>query len=191
MPFEYHETGISGLKLIEPEVFKDDRGHLVETYLKGDFKSAGINTEFIQDKITVSKPSVLRGIHYQAGEYSQAKLVSCMKGRVFDVVVDLRKYEDTFGNYRTFELSGLNRNMVFIPRGCAHGYVALGEETTVHYKIDNDYAPDMERGIRWDDSFLNIEWPIEEPILSSKDENLCDFNEIIEKGDAFKNRPRT
>lgn len=171
MPFEFKETKIKDVKIIEPEVFEDERGFFLETYVKEDFEEAGISTDFVQDNHSKSEYGVLRGLHFQKGEYSQAKLVRCAKGVIFDVAVDLRPESETFGEHIWFILSEHNRRQIYIPRDFAHGFLSLSETAEVVYKVDNDYAPNQEGGIIWDDPQLNIPWPIEKPKLSDQDMN--------------------
>lgn len=169
MPFDIDQAQIPDIKVIKPEVFADERGFFMETYVKEDFEDAGIESEFIQDNHSKSEYGVLRGLHFQKGEYSQAKLVRCVEGVIFDVAVDLREESETFGEYVWFILSEHNRKQIYIPRGFAHGFLVLSETAEVIYKVDNDYAPNQEAGIRWDDPDLGIPWPIEDPALSEKD----------------------
>lgn len=167
---EYKETDIKGVWVLEPKVFNDARGYFFESWRQADFDShIGRHVEFIQDNESKSSYGVLRGLHYQRGDYSQAKLVRVIMGRVLDVVVDLRKSSPTFGKYVMVELSGDNKRQFFIPRGFAHGFLVLSDEAIFTYKVDNVYAPDQEAGIRWDDPTIGIEWPIDRAdVLTSK-----------------------
>ena len=163
--------GIKGLKVVEPTVFGDARGYFMETYNYNDFKEAGINVEFVQDNESKSSYGVLRGLHYQKGDYSQAKLVRVIRGTVVDVAVDIRRSSPTFGQYVAVELSEDNKRQLFIPRGFAHGFVVLSEEAVFTYKVDNGYAPQQEASIRWDDPTIAIQWPIDpkDVLTSEKD----------------------
>jgi dTDP-4-dehydrorhamnose 3,5-epimerase len=185
MPFTFTDGDLNGVKLITPETFNDSRGKLVETYLKTDYEAAGIETEFIQDKYSESTNGVLRGLHYQTGEYAQAKLVRCTSGVVLDVTVDLREDSPTFGQYSKHVLSEHNNKMVFQPRGFAHGYLVLSDSARFEYKLDNDYRPDKEAGIIWNDPTLDIDWPVTDPILSDKDTELPTFEAIVDRGLTF------
>jgi dTDP-4-dehydrorhamnose 3,5-epimerase len=185
MPFTFTEGKLKDVKLITPRSFEDSRGKVVETYLKADYKAAGIETEFIQCKYSESTNGVLRGLHYQTSKYAQAKLVRCTAGVVLDVIVDLRRDSPTFGQYSKHVLSEHNDNMVFQPRGLAHGYLVLSDSARFEYKLDNDYRPDKEAGIIWNDPTLNIDWPVTNPILSDKDRELPTFEAIVDSGLMF------
>lgn len=185
MPFDFESGKLEDVRIIRTKQFTDDRGHLAETYLKPAFKNAGITTEFIQDKHSKSKRNVLRGLHYQTGKHAQAKLVRCVFGVVLDVIVDLRQESPTFGEYSKHILSETDNKMIYQPRGFAHGYLVLSDTALFQYKLDNNYAPDNESGIIWNDSTLNIQWPINDPVLSDKDRELPEFEEIIENDLVF------
>jgi len=185
MPFEFSDTEIRGLKLIKPEVFEDERGLFMETYKRAAFEEAGIDVEFIQDNHSKSTANVLRGLHYQKGDAAQAKLVRCSEGVIFDVVVDLRTEHSTFGESWSTILSEHNKRMLYVPRGFAHGFLTLSETAKVGYKVDNDYQPDREGGIIWDDPTLDINWPIESPVLSEKDTNWPTFETSVESDLVF------
>ncbi len=169
---EYIKTDIDGVWVIEPKVFKDARGYFFEAWKQEEFDShIGKHVSFIQDNESKSSYGVLRGLHYQKGEYSQAKLVRVIKGKVVDVAVDIRKSSPTFGKYVAVELSEDNKRQLFIPRGFAHGFVVLSEEAIFTYKVDNVYAPTHEASIRWDDPTIGIQWPIDakDVLTSEKD----------------------
>lgn len=169
----YIATDIEGVYILEPQLFKDARGYFTETYNKADFdKNIGYNVQFIQDNQSMSSKGVLRGLHYQEGADSQAKLVRVINGTVLDVAVDLRKHSPTFGKYIMVELSAENMRQLFIPRGFAHGFYVVSEQATFIYKVDNHYAPQSERTLAYNDASVNIEWPISAdnpPLLSEKD----------------------
>lgn len=168
---EYTQTPISGVWIIEPNVFKDERGYFMEAFKKEEFERYIGPVHFIQDNESRSSRGVLRGLHYQKGAYAQAKLVRVIKGKVLDVAVDIRKDSPTFGNYVAIELSEDNKRQFFIPRGFAHGFLVLSEDAIFTYKVDNPYTPQQERNIRYDDPQIGINWEIEphEIILSDKD----------------------
>lgn len=169
---EYKETEIKGVWILEPKVFKDARGYFFEAWKQTDFDAhIGRHVEFIQDNESKSSYGVLRGLHYQKGKYSQAKLVRVVKGRVLDVAVDIRKSSPTFGKYVMVELSEDNKRQFFIPRGFAHGFLVLSEEAIFTYKVDNIYAPEHEASIRWNDETIGIKWPIDpkDVLTSEKD----------------------
>jgi len=168
---EFKETTIEGLYIIEPRVFTDARGYFLEAWKKAEFEAAIGPVDFIQDNESKSSYGVLRGLHYQKGEMSQAKLVRVIKGKVLDVAVDIRKSSPTFGQHVMVELSEDNKRQFFIPRGFAHGFLVLSQEAVFTYKVDNVYAPQAEAGIRWNDPELDIRWPIDpqEVLTSEKD----------------------
>ncbi|MGN1236546.1 MAG: dTDP-4-dehydrorhamnose 3,5-epimerase [Bacteroidaceae bacterium] len=176
---EYIETSIKGVWLLEPRVFKDSRGYFMETYRKDDFDVKIGKVDFVQDNESMSTYGVVRGLHYQKGQWSQAKLVRVIEGRVFDVAVDLRRSSETFGQYVAFELSAENKRQLFIPRGFAHGFAVMSETAVFTYKVDNVYMPSSEASICYDDSTIGVEWPIsrEKMLLSPKDLNGVAFNE--------------
>jgi dTDP-4-dehydrorhamnose 3,5-epimerase len=163
--------------LIEPFVFGDERGFFMETYKKSEFEKAGIKYDFPQDNHSRSAKGVLRGLHYQLKPYEQGKLVRCVKGRIWDVAVDIRKGSPTFGKWVAVELSEENKRMLWIPPGFAHGFVALEDGTEIIYKVTKEYSPEHDRGIIWNDLTIGIEWPIDNPILSKKDASLPTLEE--------------
>ena len=174
MPFEFKRLGIPDVILITPRVFTDERGFFIETYQKDDFAKAGITGEFVQQNHSKSVKGVLRGLHYQKEPYAQAKLVRCLKGEIFDVAIDIRKNSPSFGKYVSATLSAENKNMLYIPRGFAHGFEVLSDEAEITYSIDNIYAKESESGIIWNDPSIKINWPIKSPILSEKDKKWPD-----------------
>ncbi|MBQ5579497.1 MAG: dTDP-4-dehydrorhamnose 3,5-epimerase [Prevotella sp.] len=175
----YIETEIQGVYVLEPRVFQDARGYFMETWNQADFDKHIGKVTFIQDNESKSSCGVLRGLHYQKGEFSQAKLVRVIKGRVLDVAVDIRKSSPTFGKYVLAELSEENKRQLFIPRGFAHGFLVLSDEAVFTYKVDNVYAPQAEAGIKWNDEDIAIEWPIDpkDLILSEKDTRALSLKE--------------
>ena len=175
----YIETEIQGVYVLEPRVFQDARGYFMETWNQADFDKHIGKVTFIQDNESKSSYGVLRGLHYQKGEFSQSKLVRVIKGRVLDVAVDIRKSSPTFGKYVLAELSEENKRQLFIPRGFAHGFLVLSDEAVFTYKVDNVYAPQAEAGIKWNDEDIAIEWPIapKDLILSEKDTRALSLKE--------------
>ena len=169
---EFKETSIKGVYVIEPRVFKDARGYFVETWKQAEFNEHVGRVDFIQDNESKSSYGVLRGLHYQKGDLSQAKLVRVIKGRVLDVAVDLRRSSPTFGQHVMVELNEDNKYQFFIPRGFAHGFLVLSQEAIFAYKVDNVYAPQAEAGIRWNDPALGIEWPIDPKELQTSEKDL-------------------
>lgn len=175
------ETAIPGVVIVEPNVFGDARGYFFESWSQRDFDAAVGPVVFVQDNESKSRYGVLRGLHFQKGEYAQAKLIRVVKGRVMDVAVDIRKGSPTFGKYMSVELSEDNHRQVFIPRGLAHGFVVLSEEAVFQYKTDNFYNPAAEGAIAWNDPALGIDWkiPQEDIILSEKDRHNPLLKDIL------------
>ena len=185
--FKKIETGIEGLYIIEPTVFGDERGFFLETYNKKEFEEIGIFEEFIQDNHSKSKKGVLRGLHFQT-KHSQGKLVRVIKGSVYDVAIDIRKGSSTYGKWYGIELSAENKKMFFIPKGFAHGFLTLEDETEFQYKCTDLYAPQYDSGIMWNDKDININWNFEkyglkeeDIVLSEKDKKHQSFKEYTEK----------
>jgi dTDP-4-dehydrorhamnose 3,5-epimerase len=168
---EYRETAIEGVYVIEPKVYEDARGYFMESWKKAEFEEHIGKVDFIQDNESKSSYGVLRGLHYQKGAFSQAKLVRVIKGKVLDVAVDIRKSSPTFGKHVAVVLSEENRRQFYIPRGFAHGFLVLSPEAIFTYKVDNVYAPQSEAGLRWNDPALAIDWNIDSKalIMSAKD----------------------
>ena len=169
---EYKKTTIEGVYVIEPKVFKDARGYFFEAWKKEEFEQHIGKVEFVQDNESKSSYGVLRGLHYQKGDCSQAKLVRVIKGKVLDVAVDIRKSSPTFGKYVMVELSDENKRQFFIPRGFAHGFLVLSDEAIFTYKVDNAYAPQADAGIRWNDPDINIQWPIDPAQVQTSEKDL-------------------
>lgn len=169
---EYIETGIAGVFIIEPRVFSDARGYFMEAWKEAEFNEHIGPVKFIQDNESKSSYGVLRGLHFQKGAYSQAKLVRVIKGRVLDVAVDIRKSSPTFGQHVMVELSEDNKRQFFIPHGFAHGFLVLSEEAIFTYKVDHPYTPSQEAGIRWNDPQLAIEWPINPALVQTSEKDL-------------------
>lgn len=165
-------TAIEGVLIVEPEVHGDSRGFFMESWSRRDFEQAGLNYDFVQDNHSSSaQKGTLRGIHFQRGRWSQAKLVRCARGAVLDVAVDLRPESPTYKQWVAVELSAENKRQLLIPRRMGHGFVTLTGDVEFLYKADNFYAPEHEGGICWDDPELNIDWGVENPVLSEKDRN--------------------
>ncbi|WP_298999915.1 dTDP-4-dehydrorhamnose 3,5-epimerase [uncultured Tenacibaculum sp.] len=177
----FTKTAIPEVIIIEPKVFGDHRGYFFESFNQKEFEENIGKINFVQDNESKSSFGVLRGLHFQKPPYTQAKLVRCIKGKVLDVVVDVRKHSPSYGKYIAVELSEENKKQLFIPRGFAHGFVTLSEEAIFAYKVDNWYAPEYDAGIIWNDPTLNIDWKInpEDVILSSKDQQLQTFKDLV------------
>jgi len=170
------QTPLSGLLIIEPKIFSDERGFFFEGYEQRRYSELGI-PHFVQDNLSHSKKNVLRGLHYQYSQ-TQGKLVYVIRGHVWDVCIDIRKSSPTFGLWFGIELSEDNHKQIYIPPGFAHGFCVLSDEADFHYKCTDFYLPNAERGIIWNDPELNITWPISNPILSSKDKVNSLFEDI-------------
>ncbi|MGE5425255.1 MAG: dTDP-4-dehydrorhamnose 3,5-epimerase [Syntrophothermus sp.] len=171
------KTSIAGLLILEPEIFRDDRGYFFESFNSDTFKTLGIEAEFVQDNESCSRKNVLRGLHFQVSPHAQGKLVRVVKGSVLDVAVDLRKDSPDFGKHVSTFLSEENKAMFWIPPGFAHGFIALEEKTVFVYKCSETYHRESERCIRWDDPELNIDWGAEHPLVSEKDAKGISFRD--------------
>ena len=187
----FSQTTISGLFVIEPQVFSDDRGFFLESYNQKLFADNGINVTFVQDNHSRSSKNVLRGLHFQRPPFAQDKLIRVVSGEVFDVAVDVRPGSPTFGKFESVVLSADNHQMFFIPTGFAHGFCVLSKTADFLYKCTNFYSKESEGGVLWNDPNINIPWPIETPILSSKDQSwplLKDLSPALSRegvGDGF------
>ncbi len=166
---EIVETGIADLVIVKPTVYKDSRGYFFESYNKEVFSANGMKQDFVQDNESKSGKGVLRGLHFQKPPYTQGKLVRVIKGAVLDVAVDLRKSSVTYGRWASVKLTEDNKWMFLVPPGFAHGFVTLEDDTIFFYKCTNVYNKASEGAIRWDDPDLNIDWGVENPLLSEKD----------------------
>ncbi|HCD77631.1 MAG TPA: dTDP-4-dehydrorhamnose 3,5-epimerase [Prevotella sp.] len=175
---KYTKTEIEGVYIIEPKIFNDTRGYFFEAFKQKEFEENVCKINFVQDNESKSSYGVLRGLHYQKGEFSQAKLVRVIKGKVLDVAVDIRKSSPTFGKHVMVELSEDNKRQLFIPRGFAHGFLVLSKEAIFTYKVDNVYAPQSEASIKFNDPDLGIEWPIDSSEVLTSEKDL--------KGKSFK-----
>ena len=178
---EFIQTEIPDVILVKPSVIKDHRGFFMESYHIEKFSMGGIDCTFVQDNHAKSIQNTLRGLHFQVN-FPQAKLLRCLKGKVFDVAVDIRKNSPYYGKWVGEELSEENKYQLFIPEGFAHGYYVLSETAEINYKCSEVYHPEDEQGFRWDDPEIGIEWPETEPILSRKDQLLPflkDFDEVV------------
>lgn len=181
MPFNFIETPINDLMIIEPRVFSDDRGFFMETYKSSDFNAAGITENFVQDNHSLSSQGVLRGLHFQSAPHAQGKLVRVVSGAVWDVAVDLRESSATYKQWYGVEITAENSHMVYIPPGLAHGFLTLADNTHFLYKCTEEYNPETDGGIRWDDPDIAVEWPLEpgqKPYVSEKDAILHFLKDI-------------
>lgn len=172
------ESRLKGVYLIKPRVFEDPRGFFLETYHQDRYSQHGIEVDFVQDNYARSSRGILRGMHYQIKQ-GQDKLVSVPQGEVFDVVVDLRKDSPTFGQWEGFELSSKNKHQLFVPIGFAHGYCVTSDTADFMYKCSNFYQQEDEGGLIWNDPKVGIQWPIEDPILSEKDQNYPTLDKVV------------
>lgn len=172
------KTFIEDLLILEPQLFKDDRGFFYESYNKFNLEKI-TSSNFVQDNESKSKKGVIRGLHFQSPPHAQIKLVRCVFGKILDVAVDLRKNSKTYGNTFSIELSSENNKQLFIPKGFAHGFQVISEEAIVNYKVDEYYNPDFDSGIIWNDKDLSIDWNFNlKPILSFKDLKLKSFKKL-------------
>ena len=173
-----NKTLIEGVYLIEPDVFGDERGWFYESYSKKSFEALGIDTVFVQDNRSFSsKKGTLRGLHCQKGDSAQAKLVSCTRGEIIDVAVDIRKGSPTYLKHISVNLSADNKYMLYIPRGCLHGFVSVSDDVELSYKTDNFYCAADDRSIKYDDPVFGIEWNVDSPVLSEKDKRAPLFKD--------------
>jgi dTDP-4-dehydrorhamnose 3,5-epimerase len=176
---KFIKTDLNGVILIKPKVFQDNRGFFLESFSTRAFEENGIHCTFVQDNHSKSIPScVLRGLHFQKPPNAQSKLIRATNGAILDVVVDIRKSSSTYGQWKSFELTDTNFDILFVPAGFAHGFCTLKPDTEVQYKVDKFYAPESDSGIRWNDPSLSIPWPVTEPVLSAKDTLLPFFNDL-------------
>ncbi|MFH1749525.1 MAG: dTDP-4-dehydrorhamnose 3,5-epimerase [bacterium] len=167
----FEPLSIDGLVVITPKVFEDDRGFFLESYNKKVFEENGIDVNFVQDNHSHSSKGILRGLHFQLEPFAQDKLVRVTRGKVWDVVVDIRKSSKTFGKWEAVELSEDNKKMFFIPKGFAHAFLTLSDNVDLTYKVSNFYSAEYDQGLLWNDPDIGIKWPIRDPILSEKDKN--------------------
>ena len=169
------KTPIENLLVLEPKVFEDERGYFFESFNKKKLEDIGIKESFVQDNESLSNKNVLRGLHFQAPPFAQGKLVRVIKGSVLDIAVDIRKESATYGKYFSIILSEQNKKMFWIPPGFAHGFLTLEDQTIFSYKCSENYNPSSEGSLLWNDPQLNIEWNIDEPIVSAKDQEAQAF----------------
>lgn len=169
MPFTFTRTAVPDVVVVQPRVFPDARGFFAELYKASEFRNNGIKSTFVQINQSRSQKGVLRGLHYQLNPKAQAKLVSVQRGEIFDVVVDIRQGSPTYGQWVSEILSEANKSMLYVPEGFAHGFCALADETEIVYYCTEEYSPQHERSILWNDPTINIAWPVKDPILSEKD----------------------
>lgn len=172
MPFNFKQLSLPEVILVEPKVWGDERGFFVETYKQSDFAAAGIEECFVQDNLSRSSKGVLRGLHYQKKPKAQGKLIRCHRGSIFDVAVDIRKGSPTYAKWVGVELSEENGLLLYVPEGFAHGFVVLSDYADLFYKCTEEYSPENDAGIIWNDPAINISWPVEAPQLSPKDSRL-------------------
>lgn len=172
------QAPLKNILLIKPDIYADNRGSFLETFRAEWLKDWGLQYEFVQDNISVSKKGTIRGLHYQLPPASQAKLVMVAHGEILDVAVDMCEHSPTFGEHYSTILNSENRHMILIPSGFAHGFSVLSDEATVYYKCNNYYNKKVERGVRWNDPKLEIDWIVDEPILSEKDKSMPYLSEL-------------
>ena len=179
----FTETPLKGAFVIDIEKRGDDRGFFARVFCRNEFAEIGLANEFLQVNNSLSADkATLRGMHYQLAPNAETKVVRCIRGGLCDVIVDLRPHSETFLQHFAVELTAENRRMLYVPKGFAHGFITLEEDTEAFYFVDEFYAPEQERGIRWNDPNIAIEWPIEPLVVSDKDQNWPDFNEAFHLG---------
>lgn len=183
------EGDLPGVRIIEPDVYSDDRGSFMETWNARDYGKHGLDVTFVQDNLSRSRRHVLRGLHFQ-NPRPQGKLISVLKGEVYDVIVDIRSDSDTFGEWEGTTLSAENARQLYVPEGFAHGFVVTSDEALFHYKCTDFYHPETEGVLRWNDPSLGIEWPVDEPILSDRDREAPLIGEVPSERFVFHS-PRT
>jgi dTDP-4-dehydrorhamnose 3,5-epimerase len=176
---QLQKTKMKDLVIIHPDVFPDERGYFFESFHKEKFRELGIEADFMQDNESMSMKGVLRGLHFQLPPFSQGKLVRVVRGSVLDVAVDLRKNSPTFGQWESFTISADNKLMAFVPAGFAHGFLVLEDYTIFQYKCTNYYNRESESGIIWNDPDLNIDWGIDNPVVSEKDLKGLYFKDFV------------
>jgi len=179
---KFKETKLKGAYIVEIKKEKDKRGFFARSFCRNEFESNGLNADFVQNNISSnSKKGTLRGMHYQVAPHEEVKLVSCLRGAIYDVIIDMRPSSSTYCRWVTIELTAENYRMLYIPVGFAHGFQTLKDNTVVFYQMSEFYHPKCARGVSWDDSMFSIKWPIKQLIISSKDKsyksfNVCNFN---------------
>jgi dTDP-4-dehydrorhamnose 3,5-epimerase len=169
MPFEFTRLALPDVILIKSKIFEDERGFFLESYKYSDFTTIGISDHFAQDNHSRSSKGIVRGLHFQKDPEAQGKLVSCVNGEIFDVAVDIRRGSPTYGRWVSEILSAENKHLLYVPEGFAHGFCVLSDIADVIYKCTREYSPENDRGILWNDTTINIPWPVSDPILSKKD----------------------
>lgn len=191
MAISIEKTSIEGLTLIHPHVFEDKRGYFIKDFEKTYYKNNGLPVDFIETNESKSKKGTIRGLHFQQ-KFSQGKLIRVIKGAVYDVAVDLRFGSSTFGKWMGFELSEHNHNVLYIPEGFAHGFLALEDDSIFSYKCTNKYAPEFDSGVRYNDPEIGVVWPVdriggwENVVTSSKDAKLQSFSEFVERHEEIE-----
>lgn len=172
----FKATRLHGVYIIEPEPFNDERGSFARTFCQREFEKMDLQSGILQCNVSTNKKKgTFRGMHYQAAPFEEAKLVSCLQGALYDIVLDLRPQSETFREWISVELNSRVKNMVYVPQGCAHGFQTLEENTDVFYQITEYYSPDHARGVRWNDPLFNITLPLDITMISEKDKNYPDF----------------
>ncbi|MFY9225886.1 MAG: dTDP-4-dehydrorhamnose 3,5-epimerase [Blastocatellia bacterium] len=181
MAFTLTKMTLPEVLLLSPKIYPDNRGFFLESYNKREFAELGILPEFVQDNFSRSFKGVLRGLHYQADPMAQGKLVRCVRGEIFDVAVDIRKSSPNYGKWVAANLSEENQHQLYVPPGFAHGFCVLSDIADVMYKATNFYAPGLDRGVLWSDKTIAIDWPVDNPILSEKDNNLPNLADALDQ----------
>jgi dTDP-4-dehydrorhamnose 3,5-epimerase len=172
----FQETNVEGVRLITPDQFDDERGYFARTWAQDEFETKGLETRMVQRNVSYNRaPGTLRGMHFQREPYPEVKIVSCMIGAIYDVAIDIRPESRTFGQWYGAELRAQTGVMLYVPRGCAHGYLSLEPDSTVEYLISEFYHPEVAGGVRWDDPFFNVQWPARPAVMNARDATYPDF----------------
>jgi dTDP-4-dehydrorhamnose 3,5-epimerase len=172
----FKETALQGAFIIELEAAEDERGSFARTFCEREFEAQGLNSRFVQCSLSVNiRRGTLRGMHYQAEPHAETKLVHCVRGSLYDVIIDLRPQSTTYCRWVGVELSALNNRILYVPAGFAHGFQTLKDDTAVYYQISTFYAPQSARGVRWDDPAFAVKWPLPDPLISNRDSRLPDY----------------
>ena len=175
---KFIKSSFDSVYLIELESIEDDRGFFARSFCQKEFMEYNLNPQIVQCNISYNKKDVLRGMHFQIKPYEETKLVRCIRGKIYDVVIDLRPESSTYCLWEGFELSAKNRKILYVPKGFAHGFQSLEDDTEVFYQLSEFYYPEYASGVRWDDAVFGIKWPITNPILSKKDQNCPDYHKV-------------
>jgi len=173
---KFVEASLAGVYIIELEPFIDERGLFARTFCENEFKQHGLNSNMVQSNVSITyKKGTIRGMHYQVNGAEESKLIRCIKGKILDVIIDVRRESETFGNHFMIELDEAKHRMLYVPEGFAHGFLTMVDDCHLFYQVSNFYTAEKEKGIRWNDPVIGIKWPTTDPIISKKDAGYSDF----------------